>query len=91
LRRERRTDEQLMVIEARSCTHPAVTIVAVGAMLAEALAAADRLAQTGTASEVVVVACPSRIFEAVQARRGLADTPSWIVDQVFPTDRAGRW
>ncbi|RYE38467.1 MAG: pyruvate dehydrogenase, partial [Hyphomicrobiales bacterium] len=28
------------------------------------------------------------LFEAVQARRGLADGPSWILDQVFPADRA---
>jgi pyruvate dehydrogenase E1 component len=28
------------------------------------------------------------LFEAMQARRGLADGPSWILDQVFPADRA---
>jgi pyruvate dehydrogenase E1 component len=28
------------------------------------------------------------MFEAVQARRGLSNAPSWILDQVFPADRA---
>ena len=28
------------------------------------------------------------MFEALQARRGLADGPSWILDQVFPAGRA---
>lgn len=67
---------------------PKVMIVAVGATVTEALEAADRLNQVGIDSEVVVVTSPSRLFEALQSRRGLTDAPSWILDQVFPTERA---
>jgi pyruvate dehydrogenase E1 component len=59
-----------------------------GAMITEALAAADRLAEAGVDAEVVCVTSPGRLFEAVQARRGLAGGPSWILDQVFPAHRA---
>lgn len=72
----------------RSCPQPAVTIVAVGALVTEAIEAADRLAQVDIDAEVVVVTSLSRLFEAVQARRGLAKAPSWILDQVFPAARA---
>lgn len=87
--RERRREQVLAgAYTLRSCSRPAVAIVAMGAMVSEALAAADRLAGLEIDAEVVVVTCPSRLFEAVQARRGLADAPSWIVDQVFPAERA---
>jgi len=86
--RERRRSHVLAgAYTLRPCPHPAVTIVAVGALVTEALAAADRLAQADIDAEVVVVTSPSRIFDAVQARRGLADAPSWILDQVFPAER----
>jgi len=38
-------------------------------------------------AEVVCVTSASRLFEAVQARRGLAEAPSWILGQVFPAER----
>jgi pyruvate dehydrogenase E1 component len=28
------------------------------------------------------------VFEALRARRGLGEGPSWILDRVFPADRA---
>ena len=71
-----------------ACARPAVTIVAVGAMVTEALQAADRLAEVDIDAEVVVVTSPSLVFEAAQARLGLGDAPSWILDQVFPSERA---
>ncbi|MFE5700322.1 pyruvate dehydrogenase [Rhodococcus koreensis] len=67
---------------------PAVTLVGMGAMITETLTAADRLAEQGIATDVVCVTSPGLLFEAVQARRGLAGGPSWILDQVFPADRA---
>ncbi|MFD6058678.1 transketolase-like TK C-terminal-containing protein, partial [Rhodococcus wratislaviensis] len=67
---------------------PAVTLVGMGAVITETLTAADRLAEQGIAADVVCVTSPGLLFEAVQARRGLADGPSWILDQVFPADRA---
>ncbi|MEU2005860.1 transketolase-like TK C-terminal-containing protein [Rhodococcus sp. NPDC019627] len=67
---------------------PAVTLVGMGAVITETLTAADRLADQGITADVVCVTSPGLLFEAVQARRGLADGPSWILDQVFPADRA---
>jgi pyruvate dehydrogenase E1 component len=72
----------------RPCPTPAVTIVAVGAMLPEAINAAARLADDGVAAEVVCVTSPGSLFEAMQARHGLSDAPSWIIDEVFPARRA---
>ncbi len=31
---------------------------------------------------------PGLLFDALQARRGLSESPSWILDQVFPAERA---
>lgn len=87
--RERRRQHVLAgAYTIRACSNPQATIVSMGAVVTEALDAANRLEQLGVHCEVVVVTCPSRLFEAVQARRGLADAPSWIVDQVFPAQRA---
>ncbi|OAN39002.1 transketolase-like TK C-terminal-containing protein [Mycolicibacterium iranicum] len=73
----------------RRCSdQPAVTLVAVGAMITETLTAADRLAHIGLAADVVCVTSPGLLFEAVQARHGLADGPSWILEQILPPDRA---
>ncbi|MBU8829545.1 transketolase-like TK C-terminal-containing protein [Mycolicibacterium goodii] len=69
-----------------------VTIAAMGAVLPEVLAAADRLAQLGLPADVICVTSPGLLFEAWQARQGRgrvstsADT--WILDQLFPAERA---
>ncbi len=72
----------------RDSQRPAVTLVGMGAMITETLQAAERLAGSGIEAEVVCVTSPGRLFEAVQARGGLAEAPSWILDQVFPAQRA---
>jgi pyruvate dehydrogenase E1 component len=72
----------------RGAQRPAVTLVGMGAMISETLQAADRLAELGTDAEVVCVTSPGRLFEALQARRGLAEMPSWVLDQVFPAERS---
>jgi pyruvate dehydrogenase E1 component len=72
----------------RSRAGAAATIVVMGAMVTEALDAADRLAQIGIGTEVVCVTSPGLLFQAVQSRQGLGGAPSWILDQVFPADRA---
>ena len=72
----------------RSTENPTVTLVAVGAMVTESLSAADRLAQIGIAADVVCVTSPGLVYEALQARDGLGEAPSWILDQIFPADRA---
>lgn len=69
-----------------------VTIAAMGAVLPEALAAADRLTEQGVPADVVCVTSPGLLFDAWQARQGhdAANTgaDTWILDQLFPADRA---
>jgi len=69
-------------------TNPAVTIVAMGAMMTEALNAADRLDQAGVPADVICVTSPGLLFQALQARQGRGEGSSWILDQVFPATRA---
>ncbi|MER7690371.1 pyruvate dehydrogenase [Streptomyces sp. NPDC097610] len=65
-----------------------VTIAAMGAMVPEALAAADRLAQVGVPADLVCVTSPDLLYRAVRARQGHDQAESWILDQVFPAERA---
>lgn len=72
----------------RAADDPHVAIVTMGALTPEALAAADRLLVQGVRADVVCVTSPGLLFDALQARRGSGDAPTWILDQVFPADRA---
>ncbi|MEW1756839.1 pyruvate dehydrogenase [Streptomyces cyaneofuscatus] len=65
-----------------------VTIAAMGAVVTEALAAADRLQAIGIPADVVCVTSPGLLYKALDARAGHGDAPDWILDQVFPADRA---
>jgi pyruvate dehydrogenase E1 component len=87
--RERRRRQVLAgAYTLRGAQRPAVTLVGMGAMITETLQAANRLAELGIQAEVVCVTSPGLLFEAVQAQRGLADAPSWILGQVFPAERS---
>ncbi|MEE4546626.1 pyruvate dehydrogenase [Streptomyces sp. V4-01] len=72
----------------RRVESPRVTIAAMGAMVTEALAAADRLQGLGTAADVVCVTSPGLLFRALDARAGHGEADTWILDQVFPAARA---
>lgn len=72
----------------RTASSPAVTIVVMGALVTEALRAAARLAGMGVDAEVVCVTSADLLYRAVRARAGLAEEPSWILEQVFPAERA---
>jgi pyruvate dehydrogenase E1 component len=72
----------------RRAQEPVLTIAAMGALITEALAAAERLEGLGMAADVVCVTSPGLLFDAVQARRGRSDAPSWVLDAAFPADRA---
>lgn len=86
--RERRRRQVLAGAYAlRAVARPAVRLVAMGAVITEALQAASRLAELEVATEVICVTSPSRLFEAVQARRGLCQAPDWILDHAFPASR----
>jgi pyruvate dehydrogenase E1 component len=68
---------------------PKVTIAAMGAVVPEALAAAERLAAAGVPADVVCVTSPGLIFQALRVRQGLqAAGDTWILDQAFPAARA---
>ncbi|HEY2204915.1 MAG TPA: pyruvate dehydrogenase [Pseudonocardia sp.] len=67
---------------------PVVTIAAMGAVVTEALVAADRLARVGVAADVLCVTSPGLLFDAVRARQGRQEGPTWILGQLFPARRA---
>ncbi|MGW6461602.1 transketolase-like TK C-terminal-containing protein, partial [Streptomyces sp. NPDC055078] len=54
----------------------------------EALAAADRLHRMGIIADVVCVTSPGLLFRALNSRLGQDDAADWILDRVFPSDRA---
>jgi pyruvate dehydrogenase E1 component len=73
----------------RAADGPRVTIAAMGAVVPEALAAAERLAELGTPADVVCVTSPGLLFRALRARQGRDATgESWILGQAFPAARA---
>lgn len=87
--RERRRRQVLAgAYTLRPVRRPQVQLVGMGAMITETLEAADRLTESGVRAEVVCVTSPSRLFEAIQARRGLCDAPTWVLEQVFPAARS---
>ncbi|HST32916.1 MAG TPA: transketolase C-terminal domain-containing protein, partial [Solirubrobacteraceae bacterium] len=67
---------------------PSVTLVAMGAIVPEALAAADELSATGIAVDVVCLTSADLVFRALQARQGLADGDDAVLGELFPTERA---
>jgi pyruvate dehydrogenase E1 component len=74
----------------RAAGGPRVTIAAMGAVMPEALAAADRLSELGAPADVVCVTSPGLLFRALRARQGLQAEAgeTWILDQAFPAARA---
>ncbi|WP_433228037.1 transketolase-like TK C-terminal-containing protein [Actinomadura formosensis] len=72
----------------RRAARPAVTVAVMGALVPEALAAADRLEQAGLGTDVVCVTSPGLLFQALRSRQGHDDGPNWILDQAFPAARA---
>ncbi|MFF5989923.1 transketolase-like TK C-terminal-containing protein [Prauserella flavalba] len=72
----------------RRTDDPKVTIAAMGAVVPEALDAATRLDQIGIPADVVCVTSPDLLYRAVRARQGHEQADTWILDQVFPADRA---
>lgn len=67
---------------------PAVTLVAMGAVVPEVLEAADRLTALGRAADVICVTNPGLLFRALQGRRGLDEASGWVLDSVFPSERS---
>lgn len=67
---------------------PHVTLVGVGAVMPEVVAAADELAEGGIAADVVCLTSPDLVFRALQARHGLREGNAEILDEIFPAERA---
>jgi pyruvate dehydrogenase E1 component len=72
----------------RRAAAPQVTLVGMGALMPETLAAADQLAGLGFEADVVCVTSPGELFRAVQARRGHGTGDAAILEVVFPAERA---
>jgi pyruvate dehydrogenase E1 component len=67
---------------------PAVTLVGVGAVMPEVLAAAAELEGDGVPCDVVCLTSPDLVFRALQARQGLGDGDDAILEELFPPERA---
>ncbi|WP_214369862.1 transketolase-like TK C-terminal-containing protein [Pseudonocardia sp. H11422] len=87
-RRRRQVVAGAYPIRRSASERPAVTIAAMGAVLPDALAAAERLEALGTPTDVVCVTSAGLVFDAVQARAGRGEADSWILEAAFPARRA---
>ena len=68
---------------------PAVTLVGVGAIMPEVMRAAELLEEEGNiGADVLCLTSPDLVFRALQARQGLGEGERWILDALFPPDRA---
>jgi pyruvate dehydrogenase E1 component len=70
---------------------PTVTVAVMGAVVPEALAAAERLSGLGVPADVICVTSPGLLFRALRARQGVGRHPPgepWILEQAFPAARA---
>lgn len=65
-----------------------VTLVGMGAVMPEVIAAADELARAGLGADVICLTSADLVFRALQAREGLQEGEDWILDVLFPPDRA---
>jgi pyruvate dehydrogenase E1 component len=65
-----------------------VTIASMGAVVTEALAAAERLRAAGVVADVLCVTSPGLLYQAMRARQARGTADSWILDQLFPAERA---
>ena len=66
---------------------PEATLVGVGAVMPEVIAAADALASAEVGCDVVCLTSADLVFRALQARQGLRQGDAGILDELFPADR----
>jgi pyruvate dehydrogenase E1 component len=71
----------------QSARTPDVTLVGMGAVLPEAVAAADTLTDAGIAADVICLTSADLVFRALQARQGLLEGDHAILDELFPAER----
>jgi pyruvate dehydrogenase E1 component len=66
---------------------PDVTLVGMGVIMPELLAAADELTAAGIAADAVCLTSPDLIFRALQTRQGLYDGEEEILQELFAPAR----
>jgi pyruvate dehydrogenase E1 component len=67
---------------------PMVTLVGTGAVMPEVVAARAALEGDGVTCDVVCLTSADLVFRAVQARRGVADASTDVLETCFPVERA---
>jgi pyruvate dehydrogenase E1 component len=67
---------------------PQVTLVGMGVVMPQVIAAADELDGAGIAVDVVCLTSADLIHRALQARAGLADGDDSVLGELFPRERA---
>jgi pyruvate dehydrogenase E1 component len=67
---------------------PTATLVGMGAIMPELLAAAEELTAAGRPVDVVCLTSPDLVFRALQARQGLGEGDDAILDELLPAERA---
>jgi pyruvate dehydrogenase E1 component len=72
----------------RAGRQPVVTLVGMGAVMPEVIAAADALDDAGIAADVVCLTSADLVFRALRARHGLGDGDQLILDELLPAKRA---
>jgi pyruvate dehydrogenase E1 component len=66
---------------------PEVSLVGMGAIMPEVLAAVEELAGAGIAVDAVCITSADLIFRALQTRQGLYDGDERVLDELFPAER----
>jgi pyruvate dehydrogenase E1 component len=66
---------------------PQATLVGMGVIIPEVVAAADELAAEGIEIDVVCLTSADLVFRALQARQGLGDGDDGVLDALFPAER----
>ncbi len=72
----------------RAAGRPAVTLVGMGVVMPEVVAAADALAAMGVAADVVCLTSADLVFRATRARQGLIPGDHAILHHLFPAARS---
>jgi len=75
------------LLRTADAARPEVTLVGMGAVMPQVVAAADELAAAGTAVDVVCLTSADLVFRALQARQGLADGDDAVLDAILPPER----
>jgi pyruvate dehydrogenase E1 component len=74
--------------ESEGPAAPAVTLLGMGAIMPEVLAAAEELGSAGTRVDVICLTSADLLFRALQVRQGLYEGEDRVLDELFPSARS---